>query len=145
MPFSFWFKFCVWVPMLHNTSHFISATISMPVLIYVVENIGKYWISLSLNLGVHTAVLDNIEATCQTIPQRALAVLHEWYQRDPENTNKQVLIGALRKIPRNDIADTINVMEWQHKMYSIFRVNLLCFVSRSYEQSLVDVRRERCA
>ena len=89
----------------------------MPILNYVVENIGKYWRSMSLHLGVHAAILDNIEETCQTIPHRALAVLNEWCLRDPEKSTKGVLMKALRQIPRNDIADNISMMEWQNKLY----------------------------
>ena len=82
----------------------------MPALMHVADNIGEFWTTLIVVLEVPPATRDNIAATCYNIPHRALAVLHEWYKRDPENATKEALVDALRSIPRNDIADEIEEM-----------------------------------
>ena len=82
----------------------------MPALMYVVENIGKFWTILSVHLEIPPAIRDNIETTCHTIPQRALAVLREWYLRKEEDATKEALIEALNGITRKDIADEIDEM-----------------------------------
>ena len=85
----------------------ISATISMRALMHVADNIGELWSTLVIVLEIPPPKVHNITATCFNIPHRALAVLHEWYSRDPENATKEALINALRDIPCNDIADEI--------------------------------------
>ena len=104
--------------MIHNANDFISATITMGVLHYVVEKIGRDWKVLSWALGVRDEVLDNIEKTCWNIPHIALAALNNWYSVNQEHATKEILVMALRDSGRNDIADTINLMEWWKKIVS---------------------------
>ena len=82
----------------------------MPALMYVAEHIGDFWTTLIMSLEFHPAMRDNVAATCANIPHRALAVLYEWYKRDPKNATKGALVDALRTIKRNDIADDIDMM-----------------------------------
>ena len=85
--------------------------ITMPVLLFVAEKIGRHWLSLGVKLQVQGEILENIEATCPNLPNRAMAVLYDWYQRHREYATKDALVMALRNCFCNDIADKISMME----------------------------------
>ena len=122
-------------------SDVIAVSISMSILHFVAKKIGRDWLGLSVALRVENETLDNIKETCSNLHHRALALLYDWHQRNEDYATKEVLMKALRDSRRNDIADTIQGMEW-HIFWSHFRCYLQA--NGTPDLMLAEVHNHHC-
>ena len=72
-------------------------------------DVGAYWRDLGTFLGLESTVMDNIETDIKECRERAWKVLRKWKQKRGKEATVRILINALKKTEREDVAEKLGM------------------------------------
>ena len=93
----------------YNDIPFEQAPVTDILMQSICGDVGAYWRDLGTFLGLESAVMDNIETDIIECRERAWKVLRKWKQKSGKKATVTILINALKKTERKDVAEKLGM------------------------------------
>lgn len=83
------------------------------------EDVSTSWKMLSRRLFIPEAVIKNIDSENHRVVEKCIVMFAEWKGRHGDNATVRVLMEALEKIGRRDLAEKVRGIEHDQFLYNI--------------------------
>ena len=83
------------------------------------EDVSTSWKMLSRRLFIPEAVIKNIDSENHRVVEKCIVMFGEWKSRHGDNATVRVLMEALEKIGRRDLAEKVRGIEHDQFLYNI--------------------------